>query len=263
MSINTDASYGSNLGRIDRKVSWRSGVVYKPVEEGTIYAAYGTSFNPSAEGLATTTITATPTATTNINVDPEKTNTYELGTKWDLLKKKLALTFAVFRTTKTNARTEDPANVNDIIVLDGEQRVDGLELGLNGNITERWNVFAGYTFLHSRVVKSNNLLEVGNELNNTPSNTLNLWSTYELPLNFEIGGGAQYVAERYNNNLNIRQVPAYWVGNTMLAYKVNKDITLRLNVNNIADAEYIDSTSGGHFIPAAGRTSTITTEFKF
>ncbi len=263
ISINPNATLASNLGHIDRTLSWRTGVVYKPVEEGSIYAAYGTSFNPSAEGLATSALTSTPTATTNINLDPEKTETYEIGTKWDLFKKKVALTMALFRTNKTNARTEDPANAGDTVVLDGVQQVHGLELGINGSINEKWNVFAGYTYLLGHIIKSSNPAEVGNELSNTPTNTLNLWTTYKLPFNFEFGTGAQYVGERYNSTLNVRQMPAYWVGNAMLAYKLNKDVTMRLNMNNIADAEYIDSSSGGHFIPAPGQTTTLTTEFKF
>lgn len=263
VSIASNGTYASNLGRIDRTVSWKTGLVYKPVEEGSIYAGYGSSFNPSAEGLATTTITNTPTATSNINIKPEKTETYELGTKWDLFQKKLAASMAVFHTVKTNARTEDPAVPGDIAVLDGKQSVNGLELGLTGQVTDKWDVFTGYTFLVGRVDKSNNPLEVGNQISNTPSNSFNVWSTYDLPLNFQIGGGAQYVAERYTNNTNTRQAPPYVVGGAMLAYEVNKNVTLRLNVNNIADTEYIDSVGGGHFIPGAGRTATITTEFKF
>jgi catecholate siderophore receptor len=44
---------------------------------------------------------------------------------------------------------------------------------------------------------------------------------------------------------------------------VNKDISLRLNVYNLADEKYIDRLSGGHFIPGAGRSATLTANFKF
>lgn len=263
VSINTNGSYASNLGHIDRTLSWRSGLVYKPVEEGSIYFGYGSSFNPSAEGLATTTITNTATATSNINLDPEKTETFELGTKWDLLEKKLGLAMAVFHTVKSNARTEDPAVPGDIAVLEGKQVVDGIELGVNGNVTDDWSIFAGYTFLVGRVDESNNPLEVGNEMSNTPSNSFNVWTTYQLPFNFEAGAGAQYVASRYTSNANTRLAPEYWTASAMLAYKVNENITMRLNLINVADTEYIESVGGGHFIPGAGRTATVTTEFKF
>lgn len=263
VGTNSDGSYASHLGRIDRTLSWRAGIVHKPVEEGSIYAAYGTSFNPSAEGLATSALVTTATSTSNLNLDPEKTETYEIGTKWDLLKKKLGVALALFHTKKTNARTEDTANPSDIAVLEGEQIVNGMDLSLNGRITDKWNVFAGWTYLLGYVKDSKTNSEIGNELQNTPRNSLNLWTTYDLPRGFQVGAGAQYVGERYTSNANTREMPEYWVSSAMLSYKVNKNVTLRMNINNLGDAEYIDASSGGHFIPAPGRTATLTTEFKF
>jgi catecholate siderophore receptor len=254
------AGAATNLGRIDRMLSWQTGIVYKPQENGSIYAAYGTSFNPSAEGLALST---TLNAANNVNVDPEESRSVELGTKWEVLDQKLSLGAAIFRTDKNNARTEDPADPNDIVVLDGAQRVNGLELSLAGNITEKWNAFAGYTFLMSEIRSSKNTEQIGEELGNTPKNTFNLWTTYQLPANFEAGGGVQFVDVRSNTNASSRQADAYILGDAMLAYKVNEDITMRLNAYNIGDAEYLGSLSGGHAIPGAGRSAVLSTDFKF
>ncbi|MBP6344026.1 MAG: TonB-dependent receptor, partial [Candidatus Omnitrophica bacterium] len=66
-----------------------------------------------------------------------------------------------------------------------------------------------------------------------------------------------------SSNANTRTAPSYFLGDAMAAYKINKDLTLRLNVYNLGDAEYIGSVGGGHFIPGAGRSATLTTEFKF
>jgi catecholate siderophore receptor len=259
-TIATNDAVTTNLGRIDRTTSWRSGLVYKPQENGSIYAAYGTSFNPSAEGL---TLSTTATATNNFNIDPEESRTYEVGTKWDLAEERLAVNAALFRTDKTNARTVDATIPGDITVLDGSQYVQGVELGLSGKITEKWNAFAAYTFLYSQITKSHVASEVGNELSNTPQNTFSLWNVYELPANFEVGGGLQFVGDRFSSNANNRRAPNYLIGDAMAAYKFNKDITLRLNVYNVGDLEYIGSVGGGHFIPGAGRSATLTTEFKF
>lgn len=254
------AGSSTELGRIDRMLSWRGGVVYKPVEQGSIYAAYGTSFNPSAEGL---TLSSTATAANNINADPEQTRTWEIGTKWDLFEERLSIALAGFRTEKTNSRTEDPTDSTDTVVLEGEQRVDGIEVGITGSITDKWNVFAAYTFLVSEITESKNASELGNELSNTPNNTFSLWTTYELPMNFEVGAGAQFVGERYSSNANTREAAGYWLGDAMLAYQMNKDVTMRLNVYNLGDAEYIDRVGGGHFIPGAGRSAVLSTDFKF
>ena len=41
---------------------------------------------------------------------PEKNKTYELGTKWEVLDRRMTLTAAVFRTETTNARLTLPDN---------------------------------------------------------------------------------------------------------------------------------------------------------
>jgi catecholate siderophore receptor len=250
----------TTIGRTDEMLSWRVGAVYKPVSNGTLYAAYGTSFNPSAEGLTLSTGAA---AANSVNTDPEESRTYEIGTKWDLFDRRLLVSLALFRTEKTNARTEDPADPTDVVVLEGEQRVDGIEVGIAGSITPDWRVFGGYTFLESEVRKSRNPAELGNELSNTPRHTLSLWTTYELPWNLEIGAGAQFTDSRFSNTANTREAPGYWLFDAMAAYHVNERLSLRLNVYNLADKEYIDRVGGGHFIPGGGRFAMVKAAFKF
>lgn len=251
----------TRLERVDEMVSWRAGLVYKPVENGSIYFGYGTSFNPSAEGL---TLSTTATAANNLDIDPEQSNTMELGTKWDLLQDKLQFTAAVFRTDKTNARTFDPADTADTVVLDGSQRVQGIEFGFAGSITDKWRVFGGYTYLDSEVVESNNPLEVGREVMNTPKQSANLWTVYDLPHGFQVGGGVQFTDTRYNSNSSTaREAPGFCLFDAMVGYEVNENFSLRLNLYNLADEEYIDRVGGGHFIPGAGRSAVLTASFKF
>ena len=250
------------LDRRDDMFSYRGAITYKPQENGSIYLGYGTSFNPSAEGL---TLANTATATNNINVDPEESHTIELGTKWDLFDNKLALTAAIFRTDKTNARTENPADNTDVIVLDGEQRVQGFEFGFTGTITDKWRLLGGYTFLDSEVLKSNNPLEVGNELMNTPDHSFNLWSVHTLPYGFEVGGGVQFTDERFNNSRSdTRQLaPDFLLFDAMISYKLNEHVTFRLNGYNLTDEDYIDRLGGGHFVPGTGRSFVLSTNFSF
>jgi len=259
------ATGGDALERTDKVFSWKGGVVYKPVEIGSIYFGYGTSFNPSAEGLS---LGNTATATNSIRLDPETTRSFEIGTKWDLFAERLALTAALFRIDKTNSRTEDPTNPNDVLVLEGNQRVLGMEYGINGNVTKDWAVFAGYTILDSEITKSKVAGDLGKELGNTPRHSLNFWTTYQLPFNLTVGGGAQYVGDRFNdtrlNNVaNIRKAPGYTLFDAMLAYKLNENITFRVNAYNLTDQEYIGSVGGGHFIPGTGRSVVAATEFQF
>src|SRR5262249_13132056 len=156
-----------------------------------------------------------------------KNKTYEVGAKWEVLERKLLVTAAVFRIIKTNARTQDPLDPNDFTVLDGEQRVDGFELGAVGQITRDWQIFAGYTFLDGEVTKSKNPAEVGNPTANTPRNSFSAWTTYDVTERFQVGAGAQYLSERTFSTTNTAELPSYWLFDAMLGYKLTENVDLR------------------------------------
>jgi catecholate siderophore receptor len=257
---NTAGLKTNDLSRIDREWSYRGGLIYKPRPNGSIYFGYGTSFSPSAEGL---TLSTASNALNNVETPPERVYSLELGTKWDLFHNRAQASFALFRTDKDNARTEDPNDPGDVVVLDGDQRVHGVEMQLAGNITEQWLVSGGYSFQHSEILKSRNPAEVGNELANTPQHTFTLWTTYALPWDLEIGGGARYTGSRFSANNNLREAPGYWLGEAMLAYHPTRNLTLRLNVYNLTDEEYIDRVGGGHIVPGPARSAVLTASLAF
>jgi catecholate siderophore receptor len=246
----------TSLDRIDKMLSWRTALAYKPVESGTIYAAYGTSFNPSAEGLTS------GFSATNAELEPEESRTFEVGTKWEFLDSRLAVNAAAFRTEKTNARTAGVIR-GEANVLTGEQVVQGLEFGVTGNITSAWAVFGGYTFLDSEIKSSKTEAEIGKQLPNSPQHSFSLWTTYRLPWNIEVGAGAQYIDSRFANAINTREAPGYWNFDAMVRYEVTENISVQFNVYNLADEKYIDRIGGGHFVPGAGRSATATVSFKF
>lgn len=249
---------GETAARTDSMVSWRGGVVYKPRPEGSIYLGYGTSFNPSAEGLSLST-----RGGSLADIEPEKSRSYELGTKWEALGSRLSLNAALFRTDKTNARTAGLNPGDPPFVLDGEQRVSGLELGASGRLTSAWSLFGGYTYMQSEITKSNEADEVGNAFGNTPDHSFSLWTSYRLPWELELGGGVQYVGDRFNSSSGTRVAPSYRLFDAMAAYHVSDHLTLRLNVNNLTDEQYIDRVGGGHFIPGPGRSVALTTGIAF
>ncbi len=224
------------LNSRDKEFSGRAGVVYKPAENGRIYLAYGTSFNPAAEALASTGGLNAAAA----DLAPEENETWELGTKWELLNNRLQLDAAVFRVEKTNARETMADGSTE---LAGEQRVQGVELGATGRISDQWSVYANYTFLDSETLKAADtaagIAREGQALGNTPPRSLNLWTTYELPAGWRVGYGARYASERNVTSSDNAKLDAYWVHNAMLGYKVNKELDLQLNMNNLFDKDYV------------------------
>ena len=251
-----DAAFHS----VDQMPSYRGGIVYKPVKQGSIYVSYGTSFNPSAESLSLSSATAA--------LPPEKNETYEVGTKWDLFKERLSLRGAVFQLEKLNARVPDPNNPL-LNTLGGDQRVRGFEIETAGHLTEHWQIFSGYAFMDARVEKSTRPLEVGNRIANAPAHTFSLWTTYDLPHGFQIGGGINAVSSRAGSSLpdtatgRTRESPGYITADLMGKYHLTPNVDLQLNVINITDEYYIDQVHPAHLVPGEGRTAFVSTNFKF
>ncbi len=262
-----DADY-SNLNtqkfsRIDRMPSWRAAAVYKPVQKGSIYFDYGTSFNPSAESLSL--------SAANVDTAPEKNQTFELGTKWDLLDERLSLRAAIFRTDKTNVREPDPNDPTQN-VLGGVQRVDGVEVEAAGRLTKNWQVFSGYSYMHGEVMESKFYPgSVGKPLANVPKNTFSLWTTYELPWKLELGSGFHYVGARTASStvpidpttLKRKEAPGYWTLDALVKYHFNTHLEFQLNVYNITNNKYYDQLHPGHIVPGAGTTGVLSANLKF
>ena len=244
----------TSFERTDDMMSGRAGVIYKPREQGSIYAGFGTSFNPSAEGLSL--------AASNVNLEPEKTRNLEIGTKWDLFRQQLSATAALFRTEKTNARTPGVNPGDPPTVLSGRQRVSGLEVGISGRVRSWWTAIVNYAHMNSTIEASNNPAEMNQNLALTPENTLALWSTFDLPGGIGIGGGAQYMDSVFRNATNTTRVPSYWLANATASYAVNSHLTLRFNGTNIGGEEYVDRVGGGHYIPGPGRQLMLTATIK-
>ncbi len=238
----TDKDSGLTTSSSDQMFSGRAGIVYKPADNGRVYLAYGTSFNPSAEALATSGHVS------GAELKPEKNNTWELGTKWELLDGRLGLDGALFRVDKTHARETN--ELTNELELAGEQRVQGIELGLTGELTEQWKVFANYTLLDSETLKSvarpqdGGRSAEGQPLGNTPRNSANLWTTYEVLPDVELGYGARYVGSRYVASDVDAKIDSYWVHNAMASYQVTDAFSLQLNVNNLFDEEYVERVRG-------------------
>jgi catecholate siderophore receptor len=240
----------TSFERTDTMTSGRAGVIYKPRTEGSIYLGYGTSFNPSAEGLSL--------AAGNILLEPEKSKNLELGTKWDLLRQQLSATAAIFRTEKTNARTPGVNPGDPPTVLAGEQSVSGFEVGISGRLRSWWTAIANYSHMNSTIEESNVAAELNQNLALTPENTVSIWTTFDVPGGIGLGGGAQFMDSVFRNATNTTSVPSYWLINAMASYAVNTHLTLRMNASNLADEQYIDRIGGGHYIPGPGRQVMVT-----
>lgn len=274
--IGTITGYGVPFKSNDDLFSYRAGLVYKPVENGSIYVAYGNSKTPSKAS-----VNGSCTAQT-CSVDPETAVNYEIGTKWDFLDGRLALTGSVFRNDRKNYKVADldnPANLSGLQQLDGQARVDGVMLGLSGLITDQWAVYANYAFLDSEVLQGVSDRQAGlgqdytkgDRLTNVPEHSFSLWTTYDLSPKWQIGYGATYqgkiwLTQHSATNLNgpLTTYGSYWTHRAMVNYKISRSASLQLNVNNLSDEEYFTRIrNNGWATPGDGRQFVLSASFAF
>jgi len=272
------SSQGEVFKNEDYLFSYRLGLVYKPIQDASIYVAYGNSKSPSK-----TSVNGSCTAAT-CSVSPETARNYEIGAKWNLLENQLSLTAALFRNERVNFRVAS----NDPLVpeqqLDGHARVDGIALGAAGTITPEWMVFTNYTYLKSKIQRSvsqfclanpstacGNLPplprdpQAGNELGNVPDHAFSLWTTYTLPANFTVGYGATYQGRWFLNTSGVLYTTkGYWTHRAMASYAINDNLDLQLNVNNLFDKDYyIRIRNNGWATPGDARSATLTVNYSF
>jgi catecholate siderophore receptor len=255
----SEAFSGTSFERVDTFVSPRVAVIFKPDDAQSYYLSYGTSYNPAIEYLIV--------APSDNSLSPEKNSTVELGTKLKLLDGELQLTGAVFDTKVKNVRISDP---DDPTVQEApfDQEVKGVELGVDGYVTEIWEITVNYTHLNDKVTASSDPLSVGRLAPNTPHDSANFWSTVEPTPAWTIGAGFTAVSHRFADTENTAAVPSYIAFNAMTSYKFNDHFKVQLNLNNVTDKLYFTGfyytgVQENHAIPSAGRTVIGTASYRF
>lgn len=248
-----------DLDRTDKTWSPRVGLVYQPDQIQSYYVSVSRSYQPSGEMFAVNA--------GNADLEPEKTTNYELGAKWDLLDSKLSVTAAIFRLERTNMRTPDPVNPG-LTILAGEQRTDGFEATISGQLSDKWQVYAGYAFLDAEIVKSNaktnGVSNEGQTPTLTPRNSANLWLVRTLTPQWRVAAGANYVDERYTALDNQVVMPGYTTFDAALLYSEQHwDMALRLK--NAFDRDYYASAHGSVDLitPGAPRTLEASVAYRF
>jgi iron complex outermembrane recepter protein len=221
----------------DNAFSPRVGIVYRPIEPISLYASYAKSFNPQS-GF---TVSGSP-------LEPTTGEQFEIGVKTEFLNGKLATTLAYYDLAKQNIATEDPNNP-DFSVLIGEQRSRGVELDIAGELAPGFNLIASYAYTNARITRDNTGLE-GLRPFNAPEHTGSLWLTYEFQLGSLKGlglGTGVFAVSRNEGRDGTYFLPGYTTIDLAAWYKFSigkSNARVQLNVKNLFDTEYYESTSG-------------------
>jgi catecholate siderophore receptor len=252
--------------------SWNLGAVYKLAENGTVYAAAANSLTPP--GSANFTLSSSGQAGTA--ADAQETTNYELGTKWDLLNKRLNLTAALYRSENDGQVSVDA--LTNVATQGGKTRVQGIELAAVGQITNFWQITAGVQTMDTKQINQRSASTATNPNQTvtdgvrwTPKWSATLWTSYQW--NDWTGAvGARHVSEQKRvitvaaaPSTGLPELPAYTVMDLMGAYRVNKNVSLQLNVTNVFDKKYMSSLNngGGRLVLGAPRAATLSANIGF
>lgn len=235
--LGTGTTVSESFNVTDNLLSPRAGLIYKPVEPVSLYANYSLSYVPRA-GDQLTSLTVT-----NQSFDPEKFINYEVGAKWDV-NPNLALTAAVYKLERQNVQITDPNNSTLQILVDG-QETKGVELGVAGNITDKWSVFGGYAYQDGEITKQQgsgtSAILKGAELGQTPKHTFSLWNRYDFNDMWGAAIGVVSRSDMYAVSPTATQsttLAGYTRLDAAVFAKFNKNTRLQVNLENLTNKEY-------------------------
>ncbi|MEE2691251.1 MAG: TonB-dependent siderophore receptor [Pseudomonadota bacterium] len=242
-SIEVESVGGRGAGQFHNDsdfVNWHLGGVWKPASNASVYASYGSSSNPSGEQVDGLGDSYGGITSATENLDPERNKQIEVGVKWNVLDEHLALTAAVYRINKTNARVQVSGGV---FALEGEQRVQGVEFGFSGNLTKQWSVYGGLSLLDAEITASPNPAEVGGKLPNVAETSFTALTRYQITPTLHIGGQANYQGERFGGTTvaGDRSIPGYWRFDAFAGWRVTDRVEVSVNVLNATDKVYYDA----------------------
>lgn len=225
-----DIKNGTSESREDEEFSPRAGVIYKPQENISLYVSYAESFLPrSGEQFKKLDANAA-------RLDPDVYESTEVGVKWDI-RPGLSFTASYFDSEQTIAtRDSDTGENSEIVGL----QVDGIELELKGQVTEKLSLAIGYSDLDGETAK-------GGEPREIPEYTASLWATYEVSDRFGLGLGITSQGEsNIKNDKPGLILPDYTRVDFAAYYDVADDLSIQLNVENVTDELYFPHSHSTH-----------------
>lgn len=247
----------------DNKLSPRAGLIFKPLENLSLYASYSQSFVPRAGDQLTSL------SLTTANLSPEKFINKEVGAKFDVTPD-LSLTAAIYKLERENIAVADPQVNGQSIVIDG-QETKGAELGVTGKVTDKWSVFGGYAFQDAELTKNqtinSNVFVSGTQLGQTPRHTFSLWNRYDFNDTWGAAIGVISRSDMYAATPNAASstvLPGYTRIDAAVYGKLDKNLRLQLNLENLTNKEYaLSAHNNNNIVPGSPLTARATMIYNF
>lgn len=217
-----------------------AGIVLDIDENHSTYVSYTDIFSPQSSVDVSGKL-----------LDPIVGKNYEIGVKGEYFGGALNATAAVFRIDQENrAVTVDDTSTCTVgtscATASGLVRSQGVELEVQGAITNRWEVGAGYSFAKAEYIKDKSNAKGAPFDTKIPEHTFKLSTAYRFGGDLEgwrVGGQVSMQSSIYadgtTNGVAWRNAQnPYGIADLMVGYKPVENVDVQLNINNIFDNTY-------------------------
>uniref|UniRef100_UPI003C7C1F74 TonB-dependent receptor n=1 Tax=Pseudomonas veronii TaxID=76761 RepID=UPI003C7C1F74 len=218
----------------EEKISPSGGILFKATDALSLYANY-------LEGLSQGKVAPSTSVNEDEIFPPFISRQVEVGAKYDA--GAFAVTAAVFRIKQPAYETNATSRV---FGPNGKRQNDGVELSLFGEPLKGLRLLGGVMYIDSELTHTTNGTFDGNRAPATPKYNVNLGAEWDVPRleGLTLTTRGIYSSSQYLDQANVKEIDAWNridVG-ARYAFKVDdKHITLRANVENVADKRYWSS----------------------
>ena len=216
--------------RKDTEFSPRAGLVFKPSEEMSLYWSFSQSFLPrSGEQYKALSVTSA-------RLDPDVFESNEIGLKYDI-SPRLNLTLSYFNSEQTRAERDNNTGENSEV---RGLTVDGLEVQLKGQLTDRLDVMVGFSSLDGETGS-------GGEPREIPDHTFSLYAKYQVNDKYGLAFGMTRQGElKIKDNNPGLVLPKFTRVDLGAYYRFPNGLELQVNIENLNDELYFPHSHSTH-----------------
>ena len=228
------------------------GAVYDIDGSNSLYASFSQLYTPQ-----------TSIGTDGKLLKPRQGNQFEVGYKGSYMDDRLNTRVSLYRLKDKNAAAPlNPNNRNTRYAALGERVMEGVETEISGAITPKWQIHAGYSYLHSQIKTAANSRDDGIFLL-MPKHSANLWTTYQVTPELTIGGGVNAMSG-ITSSAGMH-AGGYATFDAMAAYRFTPKLKLQVNADNISNRRYYARVGSANTfnIPGSERSLTANLRYSF
>lgn len=240
--------------KVTRNLTRYAGLVYDLDTHHSVYVSYTDIFKPQSEKGVDASV-----------IVPIVGENYEVGIKGEYFDGALNASMAVFQIDQKNRAQElpdikgcDSSPASACYEAAGLVRSRGIDMEIQGALTDNWQLAAGYTYTQTQYVNDANPAREGEDFDRKkPRQLFKLSTIYTLPGDLQRWrvGGDVYQQSRIRTSGGTgatawkNEQGSYTVVGLVAGYKASEELDLQLNVNNLFDRVYYSSVANGAYSP--------------